>query len=96
MKFWNIFSSFASTDTGEVISTVSLPDAPIAGLENSFGYRVVVDPDSPNRIRLVTTLRAAERAGVVDLVAGGSGGRHRPSRRASPPIARCVPPDGSW
>ena len=61
-------------DTGEVISTVSLPDAPIDGLENNFGYRVVVDRDSPNRIRLVTTLHAAETAGVVDLVAAGSGG----------------------
>ncbi|TWU44123.1 hypothetical protein Q31b_16580 [Novipirellula aureliae] len=63
----------------ETLGTVSLPDAPIDGLENQYGYRVVIDPGAPNQIRLTTSLFAATAASIQDLNAN-SGTGHAFSR----------------
>ncbi len=50
-----------------LIGNVTLPDAPIAGLVDEMGYRVVIDPLRPHAIRLTTSPLAALAASVVNL-----------------------------
>ncbi len=49
------------------LGTVELPDAPIGGLADNMGYRVVIDDHAPNLIRLATSKIGALSATVVDL-----------------------------
>ncbi|XZE55266.1 beta strand repeat-containing protein [Planctomycetaceae bacterium SH139] len=68
---------FGPGDTSlETLGTVALPDAPIDGLRDELGYRVVVDPDDPNQIRLTTSIFAVAAASIQDLKAD-SGSGHR-------------------
>ena len=62
---------FVDTTPTGVITTVTLPDAPIDGLSNAYAYYVVVvDAD---HIRLVGTSLAAYRALPIDLTTTGTG-----------------------
>ena len=47
------------TTTPSPLASFSLPDAPIGGLIDNMGYRVIVDEARPNSIRLTTSLLAA-------------------------------------
>ncbi|WP_197231928.1 dockerin type I domain-containing protein [Novipirellula artificiosorum] len=55
------------------LGDVTLPDAPIRGLQNNLAYRVIVDPHRPNDVRLASSLVHAELAQTVDLQAVSDG-----------------------
>lgn len=61
------------------LGIVALPDAPIDGLRDELGYRVVVDPDDATKIRLTTSIFAATAASIQDLKSD-SGTGHRFTR----------------
>ncbi|TWT91153.1 dockerin type I domain-containing protein [Stieleria varia] len=63
-------------------ATINLPDAPIRGLEDNFGYHVIVDAHAPNQIRLATSAFAAAAASIVDLTAG-TGAAHQLIRQTA-------------
>ena len=67
------------TTTPSALASFTLPDAPIGGLLDDMGYRVIVDETLPNSIRLTTSLLAAMRGDVEDLQSSGGTG-HRLER----------------
>ncbi|WP_236626059.1 dockerin type I domain-containing protein [Rhodopirellula baltica] len=51
----------------ESLGDVTLPDAPIGGLDNHHGYYAVVDARYPNRLRLAGSLTDALASEIVDV-----------------------------
>ncbi|PHQ35756.1 dockerin type I domain-containing protein [Rhodopirellula bahusiensis] len=67
-----MFAFDASESVVSSLGSVSLPDAPINGLDNHHGYYAVVDPHYPNQLRLTGSLADAFGSETVDISFGGS------------------------